>query len=388
MNRKVNQVGWIKRISAMVGVSLGFALLPVVALNNTVQAASGVMADSMSQTSSGMVDPEQELNQGRQDMVTKDKAKVAIDKARIVPAKTKEGSGTITLPLTDKMITMVSNVVYEQVPMRGYENVAMKMNILRPKQAEPMPCIVYVTGGGFINANKDSYTDLQMDLAKAGYVVASIEYRVAPTAVFPQPLEDVKAAVRFLRAHAKQYNINPNKIGLWGGSAGGYLVAMAGATNGDKQFDVGDYLNESSDVQAVVDFYGLSDLTKVGADYSPAIQKLHRSAGATEALWVNGSPVFGGIDGGIMANPKGAKAANPITYISSQTPPFLLMHGDKDVIVSPSQTELLHKALIAHGLDSTRYIVKGAGHGGVYWVQPDIVNLVIQFFNRTLKGEK
>lgn len=227
-----------------------------------------------------------------------------------------------------------------------------------------------------------------MDLAKAGYVVASIEYRVAPTAVFPQPLEDVKAAVRFLRAHAKQYNINPNKIGLWGGSAGGYLVAMAGATNGDKQFDVGDYLNESSDVQAVVDFYGLSDLTKVGADYSPAIQKLHRSAGATEALWVNGSPVFGGIDGGIMANPKGAKAANPITYISSQTPPFLLMHGDKDVIVSPSQTELLHKALIAHGLDSTRYIVKGAGHGGVYWVQSDIVNLVIQFFNRTLKGEK
>ena len=111
--------------------------------------------------------------------------------------KRQEGSGTITLPLTDKMITMVSNVVYEQVPMRGYENVAMKMNILRLKQAEPMPCVVYVTGGGFINANKDSYTDLQMDLAKAGYVVASIEYRVAPTAVFPQPLEDVKAAVPF-----------------------------------------------------------------------------------------------------------------------------------------------------------------------------------------------
>ena len=85
--------------------------------------------------------------------------------------------------------------------------------------------------------------------------------------------------------------------------------------------------------------------TKIGADYSAAVQKAHESAAATEALWVNGSPVFGGKDGGIMANPEGAKAANPLTYISKKTAPFLLMHGDADVLVSPSQTELLRAEL-------------------------------------------
>ena len=300
-------------------------------------------------------------------------APAAAERPIVIPA----GSERLDVAKTRPYVSYISNAVYAQVPSRGYESVPLRMDILKPQAKAPMPALVYVTGGGFINANKDSYLQQRMDLAEAGYVVASIEYRVAPTAIFPQPLEDVKAAVRYLRANAAKFNIDPAHIGILGGSAGGYLTAMMGTTNGDKEFDVGEHL----------DMYGLSDLTKVGADYSDEVKAAHRSAGATEALWVNGSPVFGGKDGGILANPAGAKAANPITYISKQTAPFLFMHGTNDTAVSPSQTNLLHEALRAHGIASTRYVIPHALHGGDYWVQPEVMKVIIAFFDKYLKGK-
>ena len=294
-------------------------------------------------------------------------------------------STELDVPLTKAEVGEISNVVYAQVPSRGYENVALKMDIFKPKTKEAKPAIVFVTGGGFINANKDNGLQARMALAEAGYVVASIEYRVAPTAVFPQPLEDVKAAVRFLRANAAKYGIDKAHIGLFGGSAGGYLVNMAGASNGVAGFDVGEHPEESSAVQAVCSLYGLSDLSQVGMDYSPEVQKLHQSAGATEALWVAGSPVFGGKDGGVLANPEATAAANPMKYISEQTPPFLLMHGTADTVVSPGQSDLMYQALREHGIEAQRYLLRGAAHGGVYWVQPEVTKLIVDFFDAHLK---
>lgn len=281
-------------------------------------------------------------------------------------------------------IKQISGVVYEQVPSRGYENVAMKMDILKPQSKTPLPAIVYVTGGGFINANKDNGIQLRMHLAEAGYVVASIEYRVAPTAVFPQPLEDVKASIRYLRANANKFNIDPDRIGIVGGSAGGYLTAMAGVTSGTTTFDKGENLDQSSSVKAAVDLYGLSDLTRIGDDYSDAVKEAHKSAGTTEALWVNGSPVFGGRDGGILADPA-AKAADPMTYVGKNSAPMLLMHGTKDFVVSPSQTDLLFQALRKEGIPSDRYLVEGAAHGGVYWDQAEALSIITDFFNKYLK---
>lgn len=282
-------------------------------------------------------------------------------------------------------IKQISGVVYEQVPSRGYENVAMKMDILKPQSKTSLPAIVYVTGGGFINANKDNGIQLRMHLAEAGYVVASIEYRVAPTAVFPQPLEDVKASIRYLRANAKKFNIDPDRIGIVGGSAGGYLTAMAGVTSGTTTFDKGENLDQSSSVKAAVDLYGLSDLTRIGDDYSDAVKEAHKSAGATEALWVNGSPVFGGRDGGILADPAAAKAADPMTYVGKNSAPMLLMHGTKDFVVSPSQPDLLFQALRKEGIPSGRYLVEGAAHGGVYWDQAEALSIITDFFNKYLK---
>ena len=304
------------------------------------------------------------------------------------PANAIKGTPTINLELknnTRPFVQLVSNVVYAQVPARGYANKPLTMHLVIPQDKKPHPVILYINGGGFINANKDGYMQQWLDLAEHGYVVASMTYRVAPTSTFPAPLEDVKAAVRFLRANAQRFYIDADHIGVFGGSAGGYLAAMAGTTNVVKGFDKGENLKYSSDVQAVVDVYGVSDVNKIGADYSEAVQKTHESAAATEALWVNGSPVFGGKDGGIAANPEGAKKANPLTYISSKTAPFLLMHGDADVLVSPSQTELLREALAEKNIEATRYLVKGAAHGGPFWVQPEIMDIVIAFYDKHLK---
>ena len=137
-------------------------------------------------------------------------------------------------------VGLISNVVYEQVPSRGYANVPMQMDILQPKTKEKKPAILFVTGGGFINANKDNGIQLRMHLAENGYVVGSINYRVAPTAKFPEPLEDVKAAIRYLKANADRFGIDPARVGIVGGSAGGYLTAMAGTTSGTKTFDKGE----------------------------------------------------------------------------------------------------------------------------------------------------
>lgn len=310
---------------------------------------------------------------------------VRMEETALNKSKVQYPSEELTVPLTRPLIKSISNIVFAQVPSRGYDNVALKLDLLQPAGPKLKPAVVYVTGGGFINANKDNGLQTRMDLAEAGFVVASIEYRVAPTATFPQPLEDVKAAVRYLRAHAEKFGIDKNHIGLLGGSAGGYLVGIAGTTNGLKQFDVGENLDQSSKVQAVVDLFGVSDLTKIGADYSPAVQKLHESAGATEALWLNGSPVFGGRDGGIKANLAGAELANPLHYISAATPPFLLMHGTADTVVSPSQSDIFYQALREHGVEASRYVVQGAKHGGNFWVQPEISKLIVEFFEKHLK---
>lgn len=294
-------------------------------------------------------------------------------------------SKTLEVAPTKTEVKQISGVVYEQVPSRGYPNVPMQLDLLQPQKKTKMPAIVYVTGGGFINANRDNGVQLRNYLAEKGYVVASITYRVAPTAQFPQPLEDVKASIRYLRAHADQWNIDKDRIGIIGGSAGGYLSAFAGTTSGTKTFDKGENLQESSKVNCAVDLYGLSDLSQVGMDYSPEVQQLHKSAGATEALWVNGSPVFGGKDGGVLADPKATEAANPIAYIGKNSAPMLLMHGTADRVVSPGQTDLLYQALKAKGVPAERYEIPGAAHGGVYWVQDKVLQVIGDFFDRYLK---
>lgn len=288
----------------------------------------------------------------------------------------------ITVPLSLPKLEVYEDVTFAQV--FTWPESRLKMDIIRPESTSKLPAVVFVTGGGFIAAPKSRYLQQRVRIAEAGYAVASIEYRVIPNGRALDAVKDVKSAIRYLRAHAGTFNIDPDKIAVMGDSAGGYMAAMAGTSNGVKDFDEGEYLDFSSDVSAAIDVYGLSDLTRIADDFAPEVQEIYTHSGSSPAVYVNGLPPFGE-GGSILSTPEKANAANPLTYISSRSAPFLLMHGDKDTLVSPSQTELLHDALTEAGIESTRYVIDGAGHGDHYWYQPEILEIIIDFLNKHLK---
>lgn len=291
----------------------------------------------------------------------------------------------LELDLKKPLVNLTTDIVFSQYT-RGYANVCLKMDMLKPQSEKPLPALVFIPGGGFVSSNKDAYIQQKLKIAESGYIVVSIEYRTVPDGIFPEPLQDVKSAVRYLRAHDEKFNIDKENIAVMGNSAGGYLAALMGVTNGLKEFDKGDNLNEKSDIKATVDIYGLSDLTSIGHGFSEIIQKVHKSSAAPEALWVHGMPIRTKQLGlGINDDLEKANRANPINYISKNSTPFLLMHGDKDSLVSSYQTKILHEALLKEGIESTRYIVKEAEHGGIYWVQTEITDIIIEFLNKHLK---
>jgi dipeptidyl aminopeptidase/acylaminoacyl peptidase len=189
-----------------------------------------------------------------------------------------------------------------------------------------------------------------------------------------------------------QMDIDRGKIAVWGKSAGGYIAAMVGTTNSIKQFDLGDNLDQSSDVQAVIDQFGPSDLSKIGADFNPAYQRVLLSPGNNTAQWVYGPGTKKSVSNDLRAIAR----ANPATYVNSSDPAFLLFHGTADKLVSPSQTLLLHNGLLAKRVDSTRYVVIGAGHGdlsfmgeakaGYAWSTQKVMGIIVTFLDKHLKS--
>lgn len=184
-----------------------------------------------------------------------------------------EGAEVIHVEGNAPRIDMISGVIYSQIKStRAVRQLRMTLEIPRTKVKKP--AVIYFPGGGFTSADHEKFSEMRRALANAGFVVAAAEYRVVPDK-FPAILEDAKSAVRYLRAHAEEYGIDPDRIGVLGDSAGGYLSQMTGVTNGEKQFDKGDWLNVSSEVQAAVTIYGLSDLTTIGEGFGPEIDKVH-----------------------------------------------------------------------------------------------------------------
>lgn len=257
------------------------------------------------------------------------------------------------------------------------------MTLLVPRTQEAKPAIVYYPGGGFTSANHEKFIEMRMALAKAGFVVAAAEYRTVPDR-YPALINDAKAAVRYLRAHAWKFGIDPQRIGVIGDSAGGYVAQMMGTTNGEKQFDTGDFTEVSSDVQAAVTIYGISNLMNIGEGYPEAIQEVHKSPAVTEALLIHG-PAFADFAGeSILSDPQKALEASPIGHIKQGMPPFLIMHGSADKLVSPIQSEQLYRALTEKGNQADYIEVEGAGHGDLYWFQPAIIDTVVRWFKEHL----
>lgn len=293
---------------------------------------------------------------------------------------------TMKVEITDTRIDVISDIIYSQITSAS-SNRQLKMTLLIPQTKGPKPAIVYYPGGGFTTAVHDKYIQMRMALAKAGFVVAAVEYRTVPD-VYPALINDAKSAVRYLRAHAKQFNIDPNRIGVIGDSAGGYVSQMMGTTNGEDEFDVGDYTDFSSDVQAAVTIYGISNLMNIGEGYSDAIQKVHESPAVTEALLLYG-PAFAEFAGkDILSDPQKAMNASPLGHVKADMPPFLIMHGSADKLVSPVQSEQLYNALTKKGNKVDYIVVEGAGHGDLYWYQPAIINKVVSWFKENLMDKE
>jgi acetyl esterase/lipase len=289
-------------------------------------------------------------------------------------------------------IKTVEDIVFSTRTLPNGKSMDLSMDIQMPVPRGRRPLVVYVPGGGFIQAPKEAALNLRTYVAEAGFVVASIQYRtVRNGANYRDGIADVKSAIRFLRANADKYGIDPGKVAVWGESAGGYLVAMVGVTNGIKAFDVGNDLDQSSDVQAVVDKFGASDVSKLSADFD-----LH----AREASNVNDNPIaqYIGIARGthLLDVQIATTSANPLTYVKASTPPFLIFHGSQDRLISPSQTLILHNALVAAGASSTRYVLDGAGHGdlsflgdsksGLPWSTKQSMGIIVDFLKRSIGG--
>ncbi|MBQ3401791.1 MAG: alpha/beta hydrolase [Synergistaceae bacterium] len=294
-------------------------------------------------------------------------------------------STILNVEIVKPQVMLYENIPFNSGKERGSQMFTLAMDILQPDSEKPLPLIVFITGGGFIMAPKNNWIQQRMRLAESGYVVASIEYRHAPLSKFPLPVEDCKLAIRWLRAHAKQYNIDPERIGVLGNSAGGYLSAFMGVLNDNREFDTGDFLEYSSNILCAADIFGISELMSIGDDYPEEERRLHDSPGITEAMWVKGIPGFSGPDGGVKDFPEEARKASPLYYVSEKTVPMLFMHGDADKSVSPSQTDKMYQALRKLGIEAERYIVPGAPHGGPYWMQEPVLKIMVDFFDKYLK---
>lgn len=290
---------------------------------------------------------------------------------------------SMKVEVTEHQIDEIGGVIYSQIQSRR-SNRAMRMTLLVPRTAEKKPAIIYFPGGGFTTTDYEKFIELRFALAKAGFVVAAAEYRVVPNK-FPAILEDGKSAVRFLKAHADAYGIDASKIGVLGDSAGGYLSQMVAVTGNEKQFDKGDNLHVDSTVQAAATLYGISDLRNIGAGFDEAIQKVHQSPAVTEALLVNGVAFNEYPGASILSDSDKALAASSLGHIKKNLPPFLIMHGTEDKLVSPVQSEQLYEALKQNGNRVTYVKVEGAAHGDTVWFQKPIIDKVVTWFKDNLK---
>lgn len=256
------------------------------------------------------------------------------------------------------------------------EGVALKMDLYPPTgspQDGPTPAVVYVHGGGWMQGDKNegSGAGIYPLLQRSGFLVAAINYRLAPQYKFPAQIIDVKCAVRYLRANAAAYNIDPQRIGAVGGSAGGHLVALLGVTTAEAGWDTGEYADQSSRVQAVVDMFGPTDLTQLPLTANRGL----------------GKEVFG-LTG---RNDPLLLAYSPVTYITPDDPPFLILHGDQDELVPLQQSQILYERLQAAGVPAELVVVKNAMHAfrpaGGEEIQPSGMQLfqtMIRFLNRYL----
>lgn len=269
-------------------------------------------------------------------------------------------------------IKVERNISYVQ---NGHRNQVLDLFLPEQPADKPLPLMIWIHGGAWMAGNQANPPVLY--LVGQGFAVASIQYRFSSDAIWPAQAYDCKAAIRWLRANAAKYNLDPDHFGVGGDSSGGHLAAFVGTSGNANEMegDLGN-TNVSSRVQAVVDWFGPTDLTLMAQQSGPRSMIQHNSADSPESRLVGGP---------IQEKKDLAKTANPVTYVDGTDPPFLIMHGDNDQLVPLGQSVILAKALIDAGVEVTMKTVHGAGHEGPQFRNAENRRLIEDFLSRTLK---
>ncbi len=257
-------------------------------------------------------------------------------------------------------------------------------DLYRPTSgAGPFRTVIWIHGGGWQGGSRADVNQARR-LVCRGFAVASIDYRLSGTAIFPAQIHDVKAAIRYLRANAARFNLNPDRFATFGSSAGGHLAALAATSAGVAALEDLSWGNPgvSSAVQAAVDWYGPTDFSLMDAQLlaygcAPGSAS-HGAAGSPESK-VTGCTV------GDASCSTAVRAANPVTYVGANTPPIMILHGTLDCTVPMGQSDLLKSAMDAAGRCAIRRNLSGAGHGGPEWLTSPPQDAVAEFLDAVLQ---
>lgn len=266
--------------------------------------------------------------------------------------------------------SVVTGVTFAQVDAWfGHTRRDLKMDIIYPEdKTKKYPCVVWICGGAWIRLDRSAHLAYLTELARNGFVVASVEYRTTNEGPFPIQLTDVKAGIRYLKALSDRYNIDPDRFGVMGESAGGYLAAMAALAE-DKVFDVGAFTEYSSKVQAACPWYPPSDVTSFP---HPSVEE---AAASMESLLLGKN---------VVQYQEEALQICPVSFVTKDAPPFLIIHGDNDHTVPFSQGEILHDKLEEAGADVKLLVLEGADHADMPFFQEELWQRIIAFFKDKL----
>ena len=266
------------------------------------------------------------------------------------------------------------------IPYGDNDNPRQKLDLFlprNPKSDKPLPVVVFIHGGAWRAGNKRGGLRMVAPYVESGnYAGASIAYRLSSEAIWPAQIHDCKAAIRWLKANAKKHNLDPDRIAVWGTSAGGHLVAMLGVSGDVKELEgkIGKNLKFDSRVACVVNWFGPTDMLTIGK-YPSRLK--HDAPDSPEAKLLGGA---------IHKNKAAARNASPVTHVSKGDSPFLTMHGTNDQTVPFNQGERIHEALTKAGVPSIFVKMVGAGHGG--FRPPETQKRVKAFIEKHLRDKK
>ncbi len=266
--------------------------------------------------------------------------------------------------------SLVCNITYAQT-VKWFDSSFMdlKLDLILPKHKEDRtkyPLLIWLCGGAFQSVDKEVWIPQWTEFARNGIIFASVEYRTANEAPFPAALEDVKAAIRFLKANADKYAIDTEKIYVAGESAGGCLASLVGVYGKNSRYDVGNYLSFDSSVQGIIDFYGVVDFINIEFEENSTMDLVKKN-------------FF------LDNNQKVWEEASAYKHVDEETPPFIILHGAQDELVPIEQSDRMYAALKEHNIPVQYYVLKNCGHGADEFYQNDILSIINKFVRNSQK---